>query len=192
MSGDDQVAWVTSSRRPSTPTASGDTRGGSDRPGVAPVHDRHSACASQKPLTLLRGVTCHVSRPLTFSNVRSEYAGRVTSGAYRHWRRIAGVEVVVDVRAVPRAAAGVRADEIPQAIGHDRTAERRRICRRPSCTERRDDTLCDQLRRQVVGLKSLAGSAREQRPAHRVAAGLRDDVHHESGGFRTHPIHRTR
>ena len=41
-----------------------------------------------------------------------------------------------------------------------------------------------QLRRHIVGLESLAGSARKQRPMHRVAAGLRDDVHHESGGLR--------
>ena len=42
---------------------------------------RQSDCASQKPPTLLRGVTCHVTRPLAFSNVRSEYSGRLKSGA---------------------------------------------------------------------------------------------------------------
>ena len=36
MTGDDQVACVTSSRRPRTPTASGDTRAGSASPAVAP------------------------------------------------------------------------------------------------------------------------------------------------------------
>ena len=82
--GDDHVACATCSGRPSTPTASGEIRCGSDRPGVAPVQARHSACASQKPLILLRGVTCHVTRPLAFSNVRSEYSGRSRSGAYSH------------------------------------------------------------------------------------------------------------
>src|SRR5690349_20271560 len=67
--GDVHVACVTSRRRPSTPTASGELRGGSERPGVAPVQLRHNDCTSQKPLTLLRGVTCHVTRPLAFSNV---------------------------------------------------------------------------------------------------------------------------
>ena len=67
VSGEDQFACVTSSRRPSTPTASGEMVCGSDTPGVAPVHVRQSAWASQKPLSLLRGVTCHVTRPLTFS-----------------------------------------------------------------------------------------------------------------------------
>ena len=81
MTGDDQVACDTSSGRPRTPTASGDTRAGSERPGVAPVQVRHSACASQKTLTLLRGVACHVTRPLAFSKVRSEYSRRLTSGA---------------------------------------------------------------------------------------------------------------
>src|SRR5678816_2104479 len=35
VGGDNHVTWVTSKRRPSTPTASGDTRCGSDTPGVA-------------------------------------------------------------------------------------------------------------------------------------------------------------
>ncbi len=42
-------------------------------PVVAPVHLRHVACSSQNAPNLLRGVTCHVMRPLTFSHVRSEY-----------------------------------------------------------------------------------------------------------------------
>src|SRR5262245_15180677 len=75
VTGDDHVACVTSIRRPSTPTASGETRAGSDRPAVAPVQVRQSACASQNPLTLLRGVICQVTRPLAFSKTRSEYSG---------------------------------------------------------------------------------------------------------------------
>src|ERR1041384_1677456 len=67
VTGEDQVACETCSGRPRTRPPSGDTRGGSERPGVAPVQVRHTDCASQKPLTLLRGVACHVIRPLAFS-----------------------------------------------------------------------------------------------------------------------------
>ena len=77
-------ACDTWSGRPRTPTASGDTRAAPASPGVAPVQVRHNACASQKPLILLRGVTCHVTRPLAFSKVRSEYSRRLKSGAYSH------------------------------------------------------------------------------------------------------------
>jgi hypothetical protein len=49
------------------------------------VQVRHKAWASQKPLTLLRGVICQVTRPLAFSKTRSEYSGRLTSGAYSHF-----------------------------------------------------------------------------------------------------------
>ena len=38
--------------------------------------------------------------------------------------RIGGVQVVVDVRAVLRAASGVRVDEVPRAVLPDRAAER--------------------------------------------------------------------
>src|SRR5262249_30403647 len=82
--GDDHVAWETCSGRPSTPTASGESRAGSDRPAVAPVHVRHKLCVSQNPLTLWREAACQVTRPLAFSKVRSEYSRRVTSGAYSH------------------------------------------------------------------------------------------------------------
>jgi hypothetical protein len=60
--------------------ASGETRVGSVMPGVIPVHFRQTACSSQKPPILLRGVTCHVTRALAFSHVRSEYAGWLRSG----------------------------------------------------------------------------------------------------------------
>src|SRR4029453_1953197 len=83
--GADHVAWATRSGRPNTPTASGDTRGGSIPAGVAPVQVRHSVCSSQKAATLLRRVICHVTRALAFSNSRSEYALRLTSGAYDHF-----------------------------------------------------------------------------------------------------------
>src|SRR5262245_37962018 len=80
--GDDHLAWATRSGRPRTPTASGEICCGSERPGVAPVHVRHSACSSQNTLNLLRGVACHVRRALAFSKVRSEYSRLVKSGAY--------------------------------------------------------------------------------------------------------------
>src|SRR5262245_14175289 len=83
--GEDHAACATWSGRPRTPTASGDTRAGSEFPGVAPVHTRHNDCSSQKPLILLRDVTCHVIRALAFSNVRSEYSRRAKSGAYSHF-----------------------------------------------------------------------------------------------------------
>src|SRR5690348_3952490 len=44
LTGADHVNCVTRRGRPRTPTASGDTRAGSDRPGVAPVHARHRTC----------------------------------------------------------------------------------------------------------------------------------------------------
>ena len=50
-----------------SPTASGETLCGSEMPGVAPVQVRQRASASQKPPRRLRGVTCQVRRPLTFS-----------------------------------------------------------------------------------------------------------------------------
>src|SRR5262245_48813689 len=84
-SGADHVACATRSGRPKTPTASGDARGGSTPAGVAPVQVRQSACSSQKAPTLLRGVICHVTRALAFSNRRSEYAIRFESGAYNHF-----------------------------------------------------------------------------------------------------------
>src|SRR5215207_3729401 len=73
---DDHVACTTSRRRPSTPTASGETRCGSERPGVAPVHLRHSAWASQKTPRRLCRPACDVTRALRLSKVRSEYARR--------------------------------------------------------------------------------------------------------------------
>src|SRR6187401_1773400 len=83
--GADHVACATRSGRPKTPTASGATRGGSTPAGVAPVQVRQSVCSSQKTLTLLRRVICHVTRALAFSNRRSEYALRLVSGAYDHF-----------------------------------------------------------------------------------------------------------
>src|ERR671912_789742 len=64
LTGDQNLACRTVSGLPSTPTASGETRCGSDRPGVAPVHFRHRAWASQKTPKRLRGLACHVNRPL--------------------------------------------------------------------------------------------------------------------------------
>src|SRR4030095_14240391 len=80
--GADHEACATRSGRPKTPTASGDTRGGSTPAGVAPVQVRQSVCSSQRTLTLFRRVTCHVTRALAFSNRRSQYAIRLESGAY--------------------------------------------------------------------------------------------------------------
>ena len=91
---------------------------------MAPVQARHRDCTSQKPLTLLRGVTCQVRRPLAFSKVRSEYALRADVGRVEPPIGIAGVQVVVDVGALTGAAAGMAIDEIPQPIRHDRTADR--------------------------------------------------------------------
>ena len=90
---------------------------------MAPVHARHRDCASQKPLTLLRGVTCQVRRPLAFSKVRSEYSLRLDVRRVQPPGGIAGVQVVVDVGALPGAAAGMAVDEIPQPIRHDRAAD---------------------------------------------------------------------
>src|SRR4030095_13061155 len=84
-SGADHVACATRSGRPKTPTASGYTRGGSIPAEVAPEQVRQSVCSSQKAATLLRRVICHVRRALAFSNRRSEYALRLTSGAYDHF-----------------------------------------------------------------------------------------------------------
>src|SRR5204862_2302543 len=83
--GDDQVTCVTRSGFVwLTPRASGATRGGSVIPVVRPVHVRQFACSSQKTPTLLRVLTCHVMRPLAFSDVRSLKAGRLKSGEYSH------------------------------------------------------------------------------------------------------------
>src|SRR4030095_15394215 len=49
--GDDHVTGDTFNGRPRTPTASGETRCGSDWPGVAPVHVRHRLWASHRPLS---------------------------------------------------------------------------------------------------------------------------------------------
>src|SRR4026207_17027 len=59
--GADHVACAPRSGRPKTPTASGDTRGGSTPAGVAPVQVRQSACSSQKAAYLVgRGhLPCH-------------------------------------------------------------------------------------------------------------------------------------
>ena len=85
MTGDDQVACVDVERpaedadgfRRDARRLRQSRRGAGARSGTA-------TCASQKPLTLLRGVTCQVTRPLAFSKVRSEYSRRPTSGAYSH------------------------------------------------------------------------------------------------------------
>src|SRR4051812_43343505 len=53
-------------------------------PVVAPVHLRQIACSSQNAPNLLRGVNCHVTRPLTFSHVRSEYIWPFGSALYRN------------------------------------------------------------------------------------------------------------
>src|SRR5262249_3024278 len=68
-----------------TPTASGDTVGGSIPADVAPVQVRQSACSSHKRLNLLRGVICQVTRALAFSNRRSEDDLPLRSGAYNHF-----------------------------------------------------------------------------------------------------------
>ena len=82
MRGDDQVIWFTRIGRTDwTPIASGDTRAGSVMPCVIPSHFRQIHCSSQKAPILLRAVACQVTRPLTFSHVRSEYAGWLRSGS---------------------------------------------------------------------------------------------------------------
>jgi hypothetical protein len=80
--GDDQLACITRSGlvAPTLP-ASGDRRGGSVMPDVCPSHLRQVACSSQKPLILFLALACQVTRPLTFSQVRSENPGREKSGA---------------------------------------------------------------------------------------------------------------
>ena len=83
--GEDQVTCGTRSGFvAATPRASGDTLGGSVMPVVSPVHFRQFVCSSQNPPILLRGVACQVMRPLTFSDVRSLYAGWLKSGTYSH------------------------------------------------------------------------------------------------------------
>jgi hypothetical protein len=67
------------------PLASGETTGGVVMPMVLPSHLRHTHCSSQKPPILLRGVACHVRRPLMFSQVRSENPGLSRTGAYDHF-----------------------------------------------------------------------------------------------------------
>ncbi len=147
------------------------------RSGTSPVRPRSRS-------TRLRGVICHVTRPLAFSNVRSEYCDAVEVRRIQPLGGIAGVQVVVDVRAVPGAAAGVRVDEVPRAIRSDRPAERAgdivdprersRGARRPdpssACVR-----LSDCSRRPVP----LANTD----PCIVLPPELRHDVHHESGGL---------
>ena len=86
MSGDDHDACMTRSGlvAPTLP-ASGESRAASVMPEVCPSHFRHVACSSQKPLILFLAFACQVTRPLTFSQVRSEKPGFERSGAYSHW-----------------------------------------------------------------------------------------------------------
>src|SRR5688500_18932749 len=82
--GEDQVAcWTRWGMNAATPSASGDVVGDAEPlTEVAPVHFRQIACSSQKIEILFRGEACTVSRALSPSHVRSEYAGRSRSGTY--------------------------------------------------------------------------------------------------------------
>ena len=88
------MACATRSGRPKTPTASGDTRAGSTPAEWRPCRFDRSVCSSQKTLTLLRRVICHVTRALAFSNRRSDAALRLES-AHTTTSPGPGVEVVV-------------------------------------------------------------------------------------------------
>src|SRR5690349_4022124 len=54
-------------------------------PMVFPSHFRHTHCSSQNAPILLRRLTCHVTRPLTISHVRSENPCWFRSGAYSNF-----------------------------------------------------------------------------------------------------------
>src|SRR3954468_376837 len=86
VAGDDHVSCVTRSGLYwLRPPASGEMRAGSVMPYVVPSQARQTTCSSQKPLILLRGVICHVTRTSPFSHVRSVYSGLVRSGTYVHF-----------------------------------------------------------------------------------------------------------
>src|SRR6185436_1132798 len=78
-------------------------------------------------------------------------------GCIQPLRRVSGVEVVVHVRAVRRAPAAVRGDEIPQAIPGDRSPDRAGNVVDLAERARRGDTMALQNRCEVVGLELLAG-----------------------------------
>ena len=74
-------------------------------------------------------------------------------------------------------------DEVPEAIREDGTTECARDVVDLREWRRRRDTLCHQFRGDVIRLECFAGTAGEERSAHRVATGLRDDVHHKTGSL---------
>ena len=87
------------------------------------------------------------------------------------------VDELIDVRS--RASLRPCGDEVPDAILLDRAAGGRVQVVHLEQRRRHDAGSGG-----VVGLQVLAAAAVEQGSLQRVAAGLRDDVHHQSGGFR--------
>src|SRR4029079_13991244 len=93
---------------------------------------------------------------------------------------VASVEVVVHVRAVRRASAAVRGDEIPQTIRGDRPAHRTgNVVHLPERTRRADAQRLE-IWCQVAGLEILAGPAEKERAVRHVAAALRHKVDDEA------------
>ena len=81
--GEDHVAWVTSSRRPRTLTASGDTRAGSGWPAVAPVGSTQGLRVPEATHLVARR-RLPWRRTLAFLERSVGVSLRLTSGAYSH------------------------------------------------------------------------------------------------------------
>ena len=184
MIGHDHAACDTSSRRPSTPTASGDTRAGFREAGRGAR--TRSAQGLRIPEAADPVARCHLPRDTAAGILEGPVGVRqpIQIRGIQPAVRIAGIQVVIDVRTLRCAASDVRVGEVPDAVLQDRTADRpphivglgeRSTRRRP---------LRSQRRREIVGLQVLPGAADEERPLHRIAAVPGHDVHHESRGLR--------
>ena len=78
----------------------------------------------------------------------------------------------------------MRVGEVPDAVLHDRTADRTPHIVDLGERSRRRHALLFQRRREIVGLQFAPGAADEERPLRRIAAVPGHDVHHEPGGLR--------
>ena len=164
-SGDDQVTCVHAHRHVWTRrrSASGDTRAGS----VMPV--RHPVALPADPLLVPERADLVARRRLPGDAPAHVLPGPV--GVRRlaqvrrvdPLRRIAGIQVVVDVRDHSRAALRARVHEVPDAILLDRAAERAIEVVDLRERRRRREAGILELLREVVGLQLLARAAEERR-----------------------------
>ena len=99
------------------------------------------------------------------------------------FRRIAGVQVVVDVGDDPGAALGARVHEVPHPVLLDRTAEGSIDVVDLGERRRRVEAGGDQLVVEVVARQLFSREAEEGRTRDRVAAGFGHHVHHQAGGL---------